>query len=115
MILALVGGHFLADFAGQGQFMSDAKNITKPIPGIPWWWVLFGHATIHGMVVGVITNSALLGLLEIFFHFTIDLKKCLGKISFLQDQINHIACKALIFWLWCVMHSGEISWTLSTL
>jgi len=102
VLLALVGGHFVGDFAAQSQYMAKAKNITAPTDGIPWWWVLFGHASIHGMIVGLTTGSAIFGCMEIAFHFVIDLKKCLGKFSFLQDQLIHIACKILIFWLWYV-------------
>lgn len=100
--ILLIGGHFLGDFPLQGQYLSDAKNIKNPIPGIPWWWALFGHSSIHGMIVGLITLNPALVLLETVAHFSIDLKKCLGKISFVEDQLSHILCKMVIFWLWYI-------------
>ena len=97
MAVLLVGGHAFADFAGQGDFMSKAKNRAAPIPTIPWRSVMFAHVAIHGAIVALITGIWWLALCEGAIHFITDDAKCRGKITFNQDQAVHYACKAV--WL----------------
>lgn len=94
----LVGAHLLADYPLQGDFLAKAKNPTAPIPGVPWQQAMFAHAGIHGLLVGLVTGSLWLGLLEAAFHAYIDYGKCRGWISFNVDQACHLVCKAA----WCV-------------
>lgn len=93
MLVALIGAHCFFDFAGQGDFMSKAKNSASPIPGVPWFTVLLAHGIIHGAAVALITGIWWLALLEAWIHTLVDDAKCEGKITFNQDQAIHIGCK----------------------
>lgn len=93
MLIALIGAHCYFDYAGQGDFMSNAKNRTKAIPGVPWATVLAGHAAIHGAAVALITGVWWLFLAEVAIHFLTDDAKCTGKMGFNTDQAIHIGCK----------------------
>lgn len=93
----LVAGHALADYPLQGQYLSDAKNRQRPMPGTPWWQALIAHALIHGGIVAILTGFWWLGLAEAVAHGVIDDMKCAGRIGFNIDQTLHLACKAL--WL----------------
>lgn len=93
MLVLLIGAHCFLDYAGQGDFMSKAKNRAAPIPGVPWATVLAAHAAIHGAAVAWITGLWWLAIAEAAIHFLTDDAKCRGKISFNQDQAIHIACK----------------------
>ncbi len=95
MFLLLIFGHALADYPLQGDFLSRAKNRFNPIPGVPWWQALEAHAIIHGGVVGIITGSVTLSILECLVHFIIDDTKCSGRISYNIDQALHILCKVV--------------------
>ena len=98
MLIALVGAHAFFDYAGQGDFMSKAKNRTAPIPTVPWWNILAAHSAIHGAAVALITGIWWLFILEAAIHFATDDAKCRGRISYNTDQAIHIACK-LAWWL----------------
>lgn len=89
----LIAGHFLADYALQGDFMAKAKNHRAPIPGVPWATVLGSHAAIHGATVFLITGSPVFGCIELVGHALIDYTKCDGRISYNTDQALHIAMK----------------------
>ncbi|QIG70802.1 DUF3307 domain-containing protein [Rhizobium phage RHph_I1_18] len=95
MIFALMIGHAIADYPGQGDFMARGKNCKEPIPGVPWYTVLFNHSLIHAGFVWVITTSPILALCELTAHFAIDYGKCRFKLSFNLDQMLHLACKVL--------------------
>lgn len=89
----LVVAHALADYPLQGEFMARAKNRFRPVPGVPWYQAMAAHSLIHGGLVGVLTGSLLLGVLETVLHFVIDDLKCAHRISFNIDQLLHVACK----------------------
>lgn len=95
LFLLLIAGHALADYPLQGDFLSRAKNRAAPLPGVPWYQALGAHAVIHGAVVGLLTGSLLLALLETVAHAIIDDAKCTGKINFNEDQFLHVLCKAV--------------------
>lgn len=97
MLVLLIGGHALADYPLQGDFLSKAKDRTKGIPGVPWYQALGAHASIHGSIVALITGIWWLGILEAGIHGVTDDAKCRGKISFNLDQSIHTWCKFL--WL----------------
>lgn len=98
MLIALIGAHCFFDYAGQGDFMSNAKNRTKAIPGVPWRTVLAAHGAIHGAAVALITGIWWLFLLEAALHYITDDAKCSGRISFNADQGMHIGCK-VAWWI----------------
>lgn len=104
-LFALVSLHFLADYAWQGDFMAKAKNPAQPIPGVPWGWVMWAHAFIHGFFVLLVTGFWSIALLEVAAHYIIDVNKCKGRLTFGQDQVLHIICKCV----WCLM-----AWFLET-
>jgi hypothetical protein len=105
-LIAMIGAHAFLDYAGQGDFMSKAKNRTAPIPGVPWWNILAAHATIQGAAVALITGIWWLFIAEAIIHFVTDDAKCRGKISFNTDQAIHIACKFV--WLALVAKLGGV-------
>lgn len=89
----LVFGHALADYPLQGDFLARAKNRASPLPGVPWWQALAAHAVIHAGMVGLVTGSLALALIELAMHALIDDLKCTGKINFNEDQMMHLLCK----------------------
>ena len=95
MFAVMIGGHALADYPLQGDFLSRAKNRQSPIPGVPWYQALGAHAVIHGLAVGLVTRSLRLGIAETIIHAVIDDTKCAGKLTFNQDQFLHVICKAV--------------------
>lgn len=100
MLIALIGGHFIADYPLQGDFLAKAKNRTAPIPGVPWWQALGAHSAIHGAVVALLTGIWWLFLAEAVVHWLTDDAKCHGRLSFNQDQAIHLACKLVWFAIW---------------
>jgi hypothetical protein len=98
MLIALLMAHAFFDYAGQGDFMSKAKNRYAAIPGVPWAQALGSHALMHGGAVALITGMPALGILEFVAHWVTDDLKCSGKIGFNTDQAIHIACKA-VWWM----------------
>lgn len=102
MIIALIGAHCLFDYAGQGDFMSKAKNSAAPIPGVPWRSILAAHCAIHGAGVALITGIWWLFLAEFAIHWLTDDAKCQGRISFNQDQAIHIGCKLVWLVVWII-------------
>lgn len=98
VLILLLGAHAFFDFAGQGEFMSRAKNKTVVMRDIPWWYVMSQHCVIHGSAVAVITGVWWLFFAEFSIHFLTDHVKCKNGISFITDQCIHIVCK-LIWWI----------------
>ena len=103
VIFALITAHCFFDYAGQGDFMSKAKNIPNPIPGVPFWQPLLAHSIIHGFAVAFITGFWALGVLEIVVHFITDNAKCRGKLDFSSDQAIHIVAKFAWWKLWFLL------------
>lgn len=100
----LVLWHYLADYPLQGPFLSAAKDLTKPIPGFPWWQAMAAHSFIHSGGVLLITGSIYFALVEFILHFVTDTMKCLGKISLNADQALHLGLKC-IYVLIIMVHS----------
>jgi hypothetical protein len=98
LFLMLAMAHFVGDFGLQSDRMAREK-----CPGcgvtLGWGWWLTSHAAIHGFLVGMVTQSPLLGAAEWIVHVLIDVGKCrrLWTLSF--DQALHIICKLLWAWL----------------
>lgn len=92
--LLMLVWHSLADYPLQGDFLAKAKSRANPIPGVPWFQALGAHALIHAGGVMALTGSMVLGLCELVAHALIDDAKCMGRLSFNQDQALHVLCKA---------------------
>jgi hypothetical protein len=99
ILVALIGGHFIADYPLQGDFLARAKNQTAPVPGFPWWQALGAHAAIHGTFVALITGVWWLWTAETLVHFITDDLKCRGKIGINTDQAIHLLCKVVWFFI----------------
>lgn len=102
LLIALVGAHLFLDYAGQGDFMSKAKNSRAPLPGVPWRLMLWSHAAMHGAAVALITGLWVLFVFETIAHAFIDRQKCEDRIGFGTDQYLHLACKVL-WWVLAVL------------
>lgn len=91
----MIAGHAVADYPLQGEFLAKAKNRFAPVDGVPWYQAMGAHAAIHGGVVGCLTGSVLLGVLECVSHVVIDDLKCGRRISYNMDQLLHVLCKVV--------------------
>ena len=91
LLILLLFAHALADFPLQGDFLARAKFGT--IPGIPGWYALATHSLIHAGFVFWVTGSLALFAIEFVAHYVIDTLKIKRHISFMVDQVLHIACK----------------------
>jgi hypothetical protein len=96
LLFLLFVGHALCDYPLQGDFLAKGKNQHAPLPGVPWYQCMFAHSLIHAGMVGLVTGSLTLAILELILHFGIDFWKCEGALSFNKDQAAHFACK--VFW-----------------
>lgn len=94
-LILLFAAHALCDYPLQGQFLSDAKNQTSPIPGIPWQQALLAHSLIQAGAVLLITESVSLAIAELAIHAATDYAKCAGKLTFNQDQAIHYGSKVV--------------------
>lgn len=100
MLFWLVASHFVCDYPLQSEFIAVGKNPAKsPHNGVPWYWIMAGHAFTHGAGVALVTGSTALGMAETVLHFFIDWLKCKGHTTIGQDQLLHIDCKLLWFTL----------------
>lgn len=95
-LLTLIGLHFLCDYPLQGDFLARGKSSFKePLYGVPWWHCNFAHAAIHGLAVGLATQSSVLAILETVAHFGIDYGKSRKWFGISVDQSLHLGCKIL--------------------
>ena len=93
LFLKLVAGHFVADYPLQTDFIANGKK--RPgLYGVPWYYILSGHAATHATAVCLITGSMVFAAWEFVSHFVIDAAKCEGIIGIHQDQWLHFLCKA---------------------
>ena len=109
LFAALAIAHLVADFPLQGEFLSRAKNVSAPLPGVPWRTALWSHAAIQGggvwLVLALLApahrlDAPFLGLAEMVIHATLDHLKCKGLLgegedAFNRDQFFHLACKGV--------------------
>jgi hypothetical protein len=106
----LIVTHFLADFPLQGDWLAVHKNPhqlydygrAKPPKG-EWIWAMSAHCLIQGGGVALVTGSVWLGIFETIGHWCIDTAKCKGLIGFNVDQVLHLWCRVIWWWLWTVI------------
>ena len=100
LLILLLVGHALADYPLQGDFLAKAKQNHFGAIGIPGWYALAVHSTIHAGFVLWFTGIEELAAVEFVAHFIIDKLKINNRISFMVDQALHIACKlAYVAWV----------------
>ena len=80
-LLLLFAGHALCDYPLQGDFLAKGKNHRAPLPGVPWYQCLLGHALIHAGMVFLITRSLWFALAELVIHSLTDYAKCDGRFG----------------------------------
>jgi hypothetical protein len=102
IIFYLIVGHFLADFSLQTDIIAKFKNPNLNeeavnSTGVPWYYWMLAHCSIHGMLVGLILGIWWIGLLEIIIHFAIDYSKCKKIINIHHDQFLHLIWKIIWF------------------
>lgn len=97
ILLALLLGHFVADYALQSDWIAKHKNRHVPLTPTQWPWILTAHAATHAFFVLYITHSVWLALAELVAHWGIDFAKCEGRTTIHQDQVAHLLCK-LAWW-----------------
>lgn len=102
MLFLMIGGHFLADYPLQGDFLARGKNHRAPLPGVPWYQCLVAHCMIQGLVLFFVTGNLVLALFEVAAHLAIDFGKSDGWYGFNFDQVMHILCK--IVWCYLFFH-----------
>lgn len=101
VLVKLVMGHAIADFALQSDAMAKGKNRNVAPTYIPpgqklqicWPYWLIAHGLIHGSMVTIVTGNVWLGLLEAWCHCLIDFGKCKNAYGIHQDQLMHLLCK----------------------
>mgnify|MGYP001319969900 CR=1 FL=1 len=98
----LISAHFFGDYVWQSEFMALGKNVSKPLPGTPFWWPLTAHSWVHATLVLLIMGSWQAMLLELVSHWLIDYSKCRGWFSrgtltaFTIDQLLHLLVMLII-------------------
>ena len=105
LLLKLMIGHALADFALQNPGMARLKNRHNEPTNVPigqkivpcWVYFLTAHALIHGGTVWIVTECWYLAVAEIISHWAIDFVKCENWTNPHIDQFLHFACK--IAWI----------------
>ena len=98
LLFMLMVGHSVADTALQTNVMSQGKRRSA---GQHWYMWLYAHSMIHGGAVYLITGNLGLGIAEVICHFIIDHLKCENKYSLKTDQLLHILCK-VVWWYICI-------------
>ncbi len=95
LLVLLLFGHFMADFFMQTEFQALGKS-RKSNPyaaAVPWYYCLTAHAAIYAGVIGILTGSLLIGLIEFVIHWIVDHGKCEGWYGIHVDQGIHLLCK----------------------
>ncbi len=113
MLLKLLIGHALADFALQSPTMARLKNRHNDPIDIPsgqkiapcWFYFLTSHALIHGGIVWLIMGYWYFAVAEIVTHWLIDFAKCENWLNPHKDQFLHIICKVVWIMLYFQLNS----------
>ncbi len=96
LLFLLIAGHAVCDFPFQNETIALEKNrhSTSALQQhVPWFYWLSAHALTHGLAVGLLTGSVVLGALETLAHWAIDFGKCEKWYSVHVDQSLHVMCK----------------------
>lgn len=105
LLLLMLAAHFIADYPLQGDFLSTQKNpyLAAEKRFMPWEQAMLAHCAIQAGFVLLLTGNIFLCLAELVVHFSTDIIKCAGRISFNTNQYINFGCKVLwvillLFW-----------------
>ena len=118
MLLFLLAGHALMDYALQNDAMARCKcrRSTDPLgQSVPWYYWLTAHALLHGAAVGWIIQwgyndwylAVYFAAAETVAHWLIDFGKCERLFGIHTDQGLHVLCK--VVWWALVARSGAVT------
>ena len=63
LFFMLLCSHFVCDYPLQSEFIAVGKSPLKsPHCGVPWYYIMAGHAFTHGAGVFIVTGSVWLGI-----------------------------------------------------
>lgn len=118
LLILLLAGHFLMDFALQSDSMAQGKNRHCLSPGYnpdihgkklttwPYW--LSAHSACHAISVGYVLSPTL-GICEFIAHWIIDFMKCERWYSIHVDQALHFSTKVILVLIWLLVEEGCVS------
>ena len=95
LLFLLLLGHRLADYPIEGDFLTRGKANLTAQEIKKWPMELTIHSFIHGITVGLLTASTLLGVFEFVIHWIVDYIKFNGYFDVDTDQFIHVMCKVL--------------------
>jgi hypothetical protein len=116
MLLFLLAGHALMDYALQSEAMAVCKcrRANHPLQqSVPWYYWLTAHSLLHGAAVGLLLRWAeydwylavWFAAAETIAHWLIDFGKCEKLYGIHIDQGLHVLCK--VAW-WALVASGVV-------
>ena len=118
MLLFLLAGHALMDYALQSDAMARCKcrRATDPLQhAVPWYYWLTAHALLNGTAVGWIIRwgygenswypAVWFAAAETLAHWLIDFGKCERLYGIHTDQGLHVLCK--VAW-WGLLAGGVV-------
>lgn len=92
----LITMHFIGDYVLQSDFMAKAKNRNTDVGRVMSTYVLPAHASVHGLLVLIVTGSIILFYIEAIFHYIVDYNKNESIITLHQDQLLHLGSKIVV-------------------
>jgi hypothetical protein len=104
LFLVLLACHFIGDFVISKDTVSVSRvvkgvqvsEVDSPYASAPWFYWLAGHAATHGLAVGFVFQSGVIGVLEFVTHFLFDYATTVfGRITLHQDQMFHLWSKVV--------------------
>jgi hypothetical protein len=115
MLLFLLAGHALMDYALQSEAMATCKcrRANSPLQqSVPWYYWLTAHALLHGAAVGLLIQwgyvdwylAVWFAAAETVAHWLIDFGKCEKLYGIHIDQALHVLCKVA----WWGLVAGEV-------
>lgn len=97
-LLLLLFTHYLGDFGLQSDFLANFKRPGSQLNGESVWaHVMLAHCSIQALGVLLVTQRWEFAIVELVVHFAIDVAKCKGKLTFMQDQLLHALCR-VVYW-----------------
>ena len=92
--------HVVADYPGQDGFLTRFNSHKSFYGKVFWFHTLTSHSFIHGLLVGLITGSFILGVCEFVSHWFIDLGRGERVYSLGIDQLLHVGFKIILVFIY---------------